>query len=107
MTGKRFRELRKEWGYSAREIAEHFGRSVSFVYKLERYGEREIPKRWAKELCEFLGIDWKEMEEEEARARAMAEWLEEEMEDLENFVPSDEAVRVLEELIEKKGEWYM
>ncbi len=67
MTGHRFRELRMEWGYSAREIAEHFGRSTSFVYKLERYGNREIPKRWAKALCEFLGIDWEEEEKKNAK----------------------------------------
>ncbi len=106
MTGHRFKELRKEWGYSAREIAEHFGRSTSFVYKLERYGNREIPKRWAKALCEFLGIDWEEENEREEKKKLLVELLGEDVDidSIVNYKPPQELVDLFNEMYEKEGD---
>ena len=60
--GRRLRELRRERGLSAKEMAEGLGVSAAYLSALE-HGRRGMPnKRFVHRVCQYLGIIWDEAE---------------------------------------------
>lgn len=60
--GKRLRELRRERGISAKEMAAGLGVSAAYLSALE-HGRRGKPnKRFVHRVCQYLGIIWDEAE---------------------------------------------
>ena len=60
--GKRLRELRRERGLSAKEMAAGLGVSPAYLSALE-HGKRGKPnKRFVHRVCQYLGIIWDEAE---------------------------------------------
>jgi transcriptional regulator with XRE-family HTH domain len=60
--GKRMRELRRERGISAKEMAAGLGVSAAYLSALE-HGRRGKPnKRFVHRVCQYLGIIWDEAE---------------------------------------------
>lgn len=66
--GKRLRELRRERGLSAKEMAAGLGVSPAYLSALE-HGKRGRPnKRFVHRVCQYLGIIWDEAEALQALA---------------------------------------
>jgi transcriptional regulator with XRE-family HTH domain len=60
--GKRLRELRRQRGLSAKEMAAGLGISAAYLSALE-HGKRGKPnKRFVHRVCQYLGIIWDEAE---------------------------------------------
>jgi len=60
--GKRLRELRRERGLSAKDMAAGLGVSPAYLSALE-HGRRGKPnKRFVHRVCQYLGIIWDEAE---------------------------------------------
>jgi transcriptional regulator with XRE-family HTH domain len=60
--GKRLRELRRERGISAKEMAAGLGVSPAYLSALE-HGRRGKPnKRFVHRICQYFGIIWDEAE---------------------------------------------
>jgi transcriptional regulator with XRE-family HTH domain len=60
--GKRLRELRRERGISAKDMAAGLGVSAAYLSALE-HGRRGKPnKRFVHRVCQYLGIIWDEAE---------------------------------------------
>jgi len=60
--GKRLRELRRERGISAKQMAAGLGVSAAYLSALE-HGRRGKPnKRFVHRVCQYLGIIWDDAE---------------------------------------------